>query len=149
MIRKAKREDISRIMEIWLDTNLKTHDFIAAEYWQRNYELVESMMHDAQIYIYEKKGIICGFAGVMEDYIAGLFVARAFQSKGIGKALLDYLKMQREEWMLHVYKKNEGAVKFYLREGFVKEREQMENENQEIEYEMRWQSPIGNRLQKT
>lgn len=138
MIRKAKEEDISRIMEIWLAANLKAHDFIAAEYWKRNYKLVESMMYDAQVYVYEREGMICGFAGVMENYIAGLFVAEAFQSKGIGKALLDYLKMQQEEWMLHVYKKNKGAIKFYLREGFVKVCEHTENENREIEYEMRW-----------
>lgn len=142
MIRKAKQKDIYQVMEIWLNTNVKAHDFIAVEYWQRNYKMVEAMMHDAQIYVYEREGTICGFAGVMENYIAGLFVAEDFQSEGIGKALLDHLKMQQEEWTLHVYEKNEGAIKFYLREGFVKEREQMDNENQEIEYEMRWhQSP--------
>ncbi len=142
MIRRAKQEDISRIMEIWLNTNVKAHDFIAVEYWKRNYKMVEAMMHDAQIYVYEREGMICGFAGVMGNYIAGLFVAEAFQSEGIGKALLDHLKMQQKELTLHVYKKNEGAIKFYLREGFVKECEQMENENQAIEYEMRWhQSP--------
>lgn len=140
MIRKGKQKDISAIMEIWLDTNMEAHNFISPDYWKNNYELVKSMMYEAELYIYEREGNLCGFVGLMGDYIAGIFVGNMYQGMGIGKTLLDYVKKQKEELFLHVYEKNKGAVKFYLREDFLKEREQMEEENQEIEYEMRWRN---------
>lgn len=138
MIRKGEQRDISKIMEIWFATNLEAHGFIPADYWKNNYNMVESMMHGAELYIYEREGNICGFAGFMEDYLAGIFVGNMYQGTGIGKALLDYVKKQKTEISLHVYEKNKGAVRFYLREGFVKKKEQIEKENQEIEYEMWW-----------
>lgn len=138
MIRKGEQKDISEIMEVWLATNLEAHGFIQAEYWKGNYEMVESVMHEAELYVYEREGNICGFAGFMGDYLAGIFVGNMYQGTGIGKALLDYAKKQKTEIFLHVYEKNKGAVRFYLREGFVKKKEQIEKDNQEIEYEMWW-----------
>lgn len=32
MIRRLQETDIDRVMALWLDTNLKTHDFVPAEY---------------------------------------------------------------------------------------------------------------------
>ena len=140
MIRRAEQEDIPQIMEIWLDTNIRAHNFISSDYWKNNYKMVESMMYRAEIYVYEKDRIICGFIGLMKNYIAGIFVGGVYQSTGIGKTLLDYVKRQKDELILYVYEKNKGAVKFYLREDFFKEREQVEEENQETEYEMRWRN---------
>lgn len=138
MIRKGEQKDISRIMEIWLDTNMEAHNFISPDYWKNNYEMVESMMHDAELYVYEREGNICGFAGLMGNYLAGIFVGNMYQRTGIGKKLLDYVKKQKTEFFLHVYEKNKDAVRFYLREGFVRKKKQIEKENQEIEYEMWW-----------
>lgn len=138
MIRRADRADIPVIMGIWLDTNIKAHDFISSYYWKKNYAAVEQMMPDAEVYVYEKQGEIQGFIGLMDNYVAGIFVKEEYHSKGIGKALLDYAKAGKEELVLHVYERNKQAMKFYLREGFVKTREQTEEANQEREYEMRW-----------
>lgn len=138
MIRKMNGADIPVVMEIWLETNIKVHDFISSEYWEKNYAAVGQMMQDAEIYVCEEHGEIEGFVGLTDNYVAGIFVKEKYQSEGIGKALLDYVKERKGELVLHVYEKNERAVKFYLREGFVKVKEQIEEENQEWEYEMRW-----------
>lgn len=138
MIRRAKQTDIPDIMKVWLETNIKAHDFISADYWKRNYAVVEQMMPDAEVYVCEKQRELQGFIGLMDNYVAGIFVKEEYQSEGIGKALLDYVKTEKEELALHVYEKNERAVKFYLREGFVKVKEQIEEESQEQECEMRW-----------
>ena len=138
MIRKMNGADIPVVMEIWLETNIKAHDFISSEYWKKNYAAVGQMMQDAEIYVCEKHGEIEGFVGLADNYVAGIFVKEKYQSEGIGKALLDYVKEVKEELVLHVYEKNERAIKFYLWEGFVKVKEQIEEENQEWEYEMRW-----------
>lgn len=138
MIRKMNGADIPVVMEIWLDTNIKAHNFISSKYWKKNYAAVGQMMQDAEIYVCEKHGEIEGFVGLTDNYVAGIFVKEKYQSEGIGKALLDYVKERKEELVLHVYEKNERAIKFYLREGFVKVKEQIEEENQKWQYEMRW-----------
>lgn len=51
MIRKMQAGDIDRVAEIWLDTNLKAHDFIPSEYWKENYEAVKEMISQAEVYI--------------------------------------------------------------------------------------------------
>lgn len=38
MIRKLQKADINRVADIWLDTNLKAHYFIPAQYWKNNFE---------------------------------------------------------------------------------------------------------------
>ncbi|WP_434305351.1 GNAT family N-acetyltransferase [Clostridium botulinum] len=66
---------------------------------------------------------IQAFIGLIGNYIEGIFVSNEFQSKGIEKELLDYEKAKNNElslsvYNLSVYKKNNRAVRFYLREGF-------------------------------
>ena len=41
MIRKLQRDDINKVADIWLDTNIKAHNFIPAEYWKSNFKSVK------------------------------------------------------------------------------------------------------------
>ena len=50
MIRKLLNEDIDRVADIWLKTNLKAHYFITNQYWKSNYELVKEMMSQSEVY---------------------------------------------------------------------------------------------------
>ena len=36
MIRELRKADINIVADIWLDTNIKAHCFIPAQYWKRN-----------------------------------------------------------------------------------------------------------------
>ena len=53
MIRKLLNEDIDRVADIWLKTNLKAHYFISNQYWKSNYELVKEMMSQSEVYVFE------------------------------------------------------------------------------------------------
>lgn len=64
MVRKLQKADIDRVADIWLDTNLKAHDFISAQYWKRNFELVKEMLLQAEVYVYESDQKIQGFIGL-------------------------------------------------------------------------------------
>lgn len=138
MIREFKTKDLDDVMKIWLDTNTNAHDFIQKSYWQDNYDEVRRMMPEAEIFIYENNQTIQGFIGLMDDYIAGIFIDSGCQSQGIGKALLDHAKKVHSNLSLQVYKNNEGAVRFYVREGFSLEKEQMDENTGEIELVMAW-----------
>ena len=46
MIRRMQRADIDRVANIWLDTNIRAHNFISKQYWQKIKE---------RKYLYHKK----------------------------------------------------------------------------------------------
>lgn len=138
MIRKLQETDIDTVAEIWLDTNLKAHNFIAQEYWKSNFEAVKEMLPKAEVYVYEQErtGKIQGFIGLHDNYIEGIFVYSKIQSNGIGKALLDFVKEYKTTLTLHVYQKNKRAVKFYQRENFKLQGENIDEDTGEREYIM-------------
>lgn len=87
MIRKLQVTDINKIAEIWLDTNIKAHNFIPQKYWKDNFEVVKELFPQAEVYVFEdeNKSEIQGFVGIRDNYIAGIFVRSDAQSAGIGK----------------------------------------------------------------
>ena len=140
MIRKFKEDDLNTVMQIWFDTNIKAHHFISRQYWIDNYEMVKDILPKKEIYVYEDDNInqINGFIGLMDNYIAGIFVNKNNQSRGIGKQLLDYVKEIKETLNLSVYQKNIRAISFYQREQFVIQFEHIDNDNNEKEFIMIW-----------
>ena len=105
MIRELRKTDINIVADIWLDTNIKAHYFIPAQYWKRNLELVKELLLQATVYVYEDNYEIQGFIGMNGEYIEGIFVSEAMQSQGIGKILLNYVKDIRSKLFLNVYQK--------------------------------------------
>ncbi len=138
MIRRLQETDIDRVMALWLDTNLKTHDFVPAEYWRSNFEPVKEMLPQAEVYVYESAGEIQGFVGLSGEYIEGIFVVDEMQSQGIGRRLLDHMKATKDTLYLSVYQKNTRAIRFYHREGFVIQREGLDESTGEKEFTMLW-----------
>ena len=139
MIRSLQKADINRIADIWLDTNLKAHSFISAQYWESNYELVKEMLSQAEVYVYEDGQKIQGFIGLSDKYIEGIFVSEKMQSQGIGKLLLNYIKDRKDVLRLNVYQKNIRAIHFYQREGFEIQCEGLDEATCEKDYVMIWQ----------
>ena len=139
MIRSLQKADINRVADIWLDTNLKAHSFISAQYWKSNYELVKEMLSQAEVYVYEDGQKIQGFIGLSDKYIEGIFVSEKMQSQGIGKLLLNYIKDRKDVLRLNVYQKNIRAIHFYQREGFEIQCEGLDEATGEKDYVMIWQ----------
>lgn len=139
MIRELRKVDINKVAEIWLDTNIKTHYFISAQYWKSNFELVKELLLQATVYVYEDKQEIQGFIGLSNEYIEGIFVSAEMQSQGIGKILLNYVKGKRNKLILNVYQKNTRAISFYQREGFAIQHSGFDEATKEKEYVMEWQ----------
>ena len=140
MIRKLTEADLTAVIDIWLETNVKAHSFISEKYWQDNFEMVKSALPQAEVYVYEEnEGEIAGFIGLTGNYIAGLFVKCDAQSNGIGKKLMDYVKTNRTELTLTVYEKNTRAVSFYHRERFVTDSEKIDENTGEKEFVMVWE----------
>lgn len=139
MIGELRKVDINKVAEIWLDTNIKTHYFISAQYWKSNFELVKELLLQATVYVYEDKQEIQGFIGLSNEYIEGIFVSAEMQSQGIGKILLNYVKGKRNKLILNVYQKNTRAISFYQREGFEIQYSGLDEATGEKDYVMAWQ----------
>ena len=139
MIRKLQKADINKVADIWLNTNIKAHYFIPAQYWKSNFELVKELLLQATVYIYEDHQEIQGFIGLNDEYIEGIFVSYELQSHGIGKILLNYAKDRRNKLLLNVYQKNTQAISFYQREGFEIQYSGLDEATGEKDYVMAWQ----------
>ena len=140
MIRQCIDNDIDAVMQIWLNTNIQAHSFISAYYWQSNFDIVKEMLPHAEIYVHEDNCTkqMDGFVGLNNNYIEGIFVKETMQSKGIGRQLLNHAKEVKSTLKLSVYKKNEKAIKFYLREKFKIQSENVDDNTGEKEFIMFW-----------
>ena len=139
MIRVLQKVDIERVVDIWLDTNLKAHYFIPGQYWKDNIDLVKEMLPQAEVYVYENDCLIEGFIGLNDEYVEGIFVSGKMQSQDIGKILLNYAKDKRNKLHLNVYQKNARAISFYKREGFEIQHSGLDEATGEKDYVMTWQ----------
>lgn len=146
MIRVLEEKDVDTVAKIWLETNIKTHDFIASNYWKEHYEIIKDMFLQAEVYVYEIEKEIMGFIGLDKEHIEGIFVLDQYQKRGIGKALLNHVKAKKEHLSLNVYQKNLNAILFYLREDFCIQYEDVDENTGEKEYRMVW-NRLGSNLQ--
>lgn len=146
MIRVLEEKDVDTVAKIWLETNIKAHDFIASNYWKEHYEIIKDMFLQAEVYVYEIEKEIMGFIGLDKEYIEGIFVLDQYQKRGIGKALLNHVKAKKEHLSLNVYQKNLNAILFYQREGFCVQYEDVDENTGEKEYRMVW-NQFGSNLQ--
>ena len=112
-------------------------------FWKQNVLfsfLYLMMLPHAEIYVHEGDNAnqIDGFIGLNNDYIEGIFIKDAAQSKGTGKQLLDQAKKIKSTLKLNVYQKNERAIQFYLREEFSIQSECVDDNTGEKEFTMVW-----------
>lgn len=138
MIRALRTSGMDRVASIWLETNLQAHSFIPAEYWKSNLEYVREALPLAEVHVYEDAQGVQGFIGLNGDHVEGLFVAAGMQSHGIGKQLMDHVKRRRDALTLEADRKNVDAMRFYQREGFTLQNEDLDESTGEMEYSMQW-----------
>ena len=139
-IRLSEECDINIIMEIWLESTIRAHSFIEKNYWVNNYDLVKTKyIPYSKTYVYEEGNKIKGFISIIQNnFIGALFVDNNSQGNGIGKKLLDFAKEDYKSLSLAVYKENEKALKFYLREGFSIVKEQVNEDSKRLELMMEY-----------
>lgn len=138
MIRKLNEADIDKVMDIWMKSTIKAHDFISKEYWQNNYNTVKEVyIPMSETFVYKDAQGIKGFISVINnEFIGALFVDIDFQGNGIGKQLIDYAVSKYGKLLLAVYKENKKSVEFYINRGFKIIEEQINDDSKNVEYIM-------------
>ena len=138
MIRKLNEADIDKVMDIWMKSTIKAHDFISKEYWQNNYNTVKEVyIPMSETFVYKDVQGIKGFFFVINnEFIGALFVDIDFQGNGIGKQLIDYAVSKYGKLQLAVYRENKKSVEFYINRGFKIIEEQINDDSKHVEYIM-------------
>ncbi|MGC9374033.1 MAG: N-acetyltransferase [Bacteroidales bacterium] len=138
-IREFTRNDISSIVELWYHASVKAHDFISPSLWESHKkEMAEKYLPQSETYVAIKNQEMVGFISMVDNYLAALFVKTELQGKGIGTALLNFIKENRKNIELKVFKKNNKSVAFYKKNGFTIIAEKIEENTKEPEYFMKW-----------
>lgn len=140
MIIRMQPTHIDKVMDIWLNENILTHNYIPKSYWYSKFDDVKKAILKSEVYVYLDENIIKGFIGIENSYIAGLFVKKEFQGLGIGRKLLQKCKYEYQNLSLNVFRKNVNAINFYKKNSFIIKEKYIDNETKEIEYFMQYVS---------
>jgi len=143
MIRPARAEeydDIARVwMESWVSTGLaEASPFLLANMRARIRREIE---HGWSLFVAEDHGTIAAMLAlhVPKCYLDQLFVAPQYQGRSLGRELLAFTRTQLpDEIWLRCARGNEKAWRWYEREGFVFEKEEVEPMNGLMMKYYRW-----------
>lgn len=135
---QIKKPELDQIMHLWLTSNLEAHDFIDPSYWSNAVDAVRSQIATADIYVAKENEAIIAFAGLVGNYVAGIFVAHQYRNQGIGGAIITALKQDYSALELNVFTKNSAAVKFYQKHDFSIAVKSIDTATGEQELQMKW-----------
>ncbi|MGR3468408.1 MAG: GNAT family N-acetyltransferase [Shimia sp.] len=129
VIRPARARDAgacAAILNAWIDAASwmpRCHPHADV---RRHYR--EDVLPSREVWVLDDGGVI-GFAALSSDgFVTALYVARP--GEGYGARLLDRVKEGRDTLKLWTFVANEGAQRFYLRQGF-REVRRTEGDNEE------------------
>ena len=120
-------DEIARVwMESWVSTGLaEASNFLLANLRARVRKEVEDGW---SLYVAADGGTFAAMLALHlpKKYLDQLFVAPAYQGKGVGRQLLAFTRRQlSDEIELRCVRDNEKAWRWYEREGFVYEKEEV------------------------
>lgn len=122
------------------------NDWIDTSDWMSRIHDADDVECHYRDFIFAKRDVwvtgdpVAGFLALDVDCaeVTALFVARP--GHGVGKALLDHAKADRDHSELWTFMANEGARRFYAREGFFEVRRTVgENEEGLPDVLLRWE----------
>ena len=126
-IRKARREDISRIAEILIFAKRTAYrpifqndpvSFGQMQVLPLANQYLSGQLSLDETFVWEEEGVVKGLADAGQGELRQLYVDPFFQGQGVGGALLRFAVEQgaRRLWVLE---KNQAAVRFYQSQGFA------------------------------
>ena len=120
-------DEVARVwMESWVSTGLaEASNFLLANLRARVRHEIE---HGWSLYVADDGGAFAAMLALHlpDKYLDQLFVAPAYQGRSIGRQLLAFTRQQLpDEIWLRCVRENEKAWRWYEREGFVFEKEEV------------------------
>ncbi|MHC5310393.1 GNAT family N-acetyltransferase [Myroides sp. LJL116] len=125
MITRIYSKDYPRLMQIWENAVLGTHDFLQPEDFAYYKKHLHAYFEHVKLYgLFDPEGQILAFMGVCENQLEMLFVDNVCRRMGVGRSLLEYAIQKLGIEKVSVNEQNIQAVKFYSHLGFIVESRQ-------------------------
>jgi ribosomal protein S18 acetylase RimI-like enzyme len=142
-IRPAHAEEYDEIARVWMQSWVSTGLAEASEFLLANLRArVRREIDDGwSLFVADDKGTIAAMLAIHRPklYLDQLFVAPEYQGRSLGRKLLAFTRAQLpDEIHLRCAQGNEKAWRWYEREGFVFEKEQVEPMNGLMMKYYRW-----------
>ena len=133
-------DEVARVwMESWVTTGLaEASNFLLANLRARVRHEIEKGWN---LFVADDLGALAAMLALHpgENYLDQLFVAPRWQGKSVGRTLLAFARTQLpDEIWLRCVRENEKAWRWYEREGFVFEKEEVEPSNGFVMKYYRW-----------
>lgn len=139
MIRKYNEIEIPILVDIWEQASKVAHPFLDDEFTQMvKKEMREMYLPDSDSWVYEESNTIIGFISMIENEIGGLFVNPQNHSKGIGTALVNYMKQFHKELEVEVFEQNKIGRPFYEKFGFKTTKEYVHKQTKQKVLRMKY-----------
>ncbi|WP_426612326.1 N-acetyltransferase family protein [Bradyrhizobium sp. McL0616] len=143
IIRLARGEEYDEIARVWMESWVSTglaeaSNFLLANLRARIRREIEGGW---SLFVADDHGTIAAMLALHlpKLYLDMLFVAPAYQGQSLGRQMLAFTRTQMpDEMYLRCVRENEKAWRWYEREGFVFEKEEIEPSNGFVMKYYRW-----------
>lgn len=140
VIRPLRQEDLPAVFALWLESTTRAHPFISPAYWQESLPSIrDEYLPAAWTWVVEQDASLAGFISVLRGKVVGaLFVAPAYQRRGVGLALMTMAQQAYPALTLGVYRLNRNACRFYHRRGFFPIAQRLNGETGHLILQLHW-----------
>ncbi len=122
MIRRFEPADEDDLIRVFFAATIPGQAFLPEEHWRAQESLIrEHFVPIAETWVVEEDGEFVAFVSLLNELIGGLFTHPDHQGNGHGRALIEHSRTQHDPLRIEVFRKNEKALAFYRRCGFVEE----------------------------
>ena len=140
-IRRMEQSETYEILDLWMRSLTHGNSFIENNFWQKHYDIAkETYLNEKDHFVYtDDTGKIVGFISVdSANSIRGIFVDPNYENRGIGTALMNFVKDSYTLLHMNVYMKNRRTLEFAGYHGFLIDGAIRDPINGEIQYTMIW-----------
>ena len=130
IIRSARPEEYDEVARLWMNSWVSTGLEQASNFLLAN--LRARVRHEIEkgwsLFVADDRGVLDAMLALNlpENYLDQLFVAPGYQGKDLGRRLLAFTRQQLpDEIWLRCVRENEKAWRWYEREGFVFEKQEI------------------------